>query len=44
MSQMVFNIHWRPEEVGFNAREGINLLVQVRARRQRTMASFFHVL
>lgn len=33
-----------PEEVGSNANEHMDLLVQVRASRQRAEAFFFHAL
>ena len=40
---VVFSRCWNPEEVGSNA-EGINLMVRMKASRQRTKGSFFHVL
>ena len=35
MSQLVFSIHWNPEEVGSNASERMDLPARVRAKRQR---------
>lgn len=43
MSQLVFT-HCNPEEVDPKAHEVINLLVRLRATRQRTKISFFHFL
>jgi hypothetical protein len=41
MSQPLFDIHQRPEEVGCDAREGMDL--RARSSRQRGQASFFPV-
>jgi hypothetical protein len=44
MSQLVISKYQNPEEIGFNASEGTDLLVRTGTRRQRGQASFFHVL
>lgn len=43
MSQLVFCILLNPKEVDSDASEGKDLLVRVKASRQREQASFFHV-
>jgi hypothetical protein len=44
MSQLVFNILQNPEEVGSIANEGMGLLENLRANRERLKASLFCVL
>jgi hypothetical protein len=38
MSQLVFNIHWDPEEIGSNAYGGMNLPETVMANKQEASA------
>lgn len=44
MSQLVFNVHYDPKEIGSNLSGAINWPGRVGASRQRAKAPFFHVL
>ena len=44
MSHLVFGVHWNPERLGSGSNEDMDLLVRLRASRQRAKAFFFHAL
>jgi hypothetical protein len=39
VSQLVFSTCWNPEEVGYNASEGMDLLSEAKASRQKAIDS-----